>query len=119
MFSHQGDQSVLRGATSNIWPQSSDHFYNHAPPFCIAVPAGPKDTVGHRIYRSTTDMKFLDRIGIPAPFSSNSENVCYKKIIIYLLLQTCRLCLLGVHIHILYTDFSASRRNSLLVFHRV
>ena len=27
-----------------------------------------------------------------------------------------RLCLLGVHIHVLYTDFSASRRSCLLVF---
>lgn len=27
IFSHQGDKSVLRGATSNILPQSFDHFF--------------------------------------------------------------------------------------------
>jgi hypothetical protein len=61
--------------------------------------------------------KLLDRVGIPAPFSNNSEMIVFFHKSESSFMH--RLCLLGVCFNVLYGDFSPSRRNSLLVFHKV
>ena len=49
IFSHQGDQSELRGATPNFWPQSFDHFFLSVPrAFRPGQPSSPKVIEGFR-----------------------------------------------------------------------
>lgn len=49
IFSHQGDQSELRGATLNFWPQSFNHFFfSVSRAFCSDQPSSPKVIEGFR-----------------------------------------------------------------------
>jgi hypothetical protein len=49
IFSHQGDQSELRGATPNFWPQSFNHFFlGVSRVFRPGQPSSPKVIEGFR-----------------------------------------------------------------------